>query len=315
MDRGLQAFLAVAREGSATVAASKINLTQSSVTKRIALLELELGVPLFHRDRRGMFLTEAGRLFLLRAERIEQEYQNGIEEIKLNTEAGMSRLVVGAGPVFHMNWIAGLFDGLIRQFPNLKLELKTNDHDSMGKRLRNADLDIYLGILLDEDLDDSVYSQPLIEVEHGIVLRNDNPFAKNEFIDPALLNEYRWVSFTTDPVTEKRIEQYTLPNNSEASFIDIRTTSLASGIQLVQTGHFVMSAPLQLANNFEREGLVIKPVRERMELRQAGVHVRKSTLEAPVIQFVIAYMQEITHSPPAQPNGLGVRRVNLSANL
>lgn len=295
MDRGLRAFLAVARGGSTTVAASKINLTQSSVTKRIASLELELGAPLFHRDRRGMFLTEAGRLFLLRAERIEQEYQNGIEEIKLNTEAGMSRLVVGAGPVFHMNWISGLFDGLIQQFPNLKLELKTNDHDSMGKRLRNAELDIYLGILPDDDLDDSVYSQPLIEVEHGIVVRNDNPVAKNEFIDPALLNEYRWVSFTTDPVTEKRIEQYTLPNDSEASFIDIRTTSLASGIQLVQTGHFVMSAPLQLANNFEREGLIIKPFSERMELRQAGVHVRKSTLEASVIQFVIAYMQEITH--------------------
>lgn len=102
------------------------------------------------------------------------------------------------------------------------------------------------------------------------------------------------MSFTTDPVTEKRIEQYTLPKDSQASFIDIRTTSLASGIQLVQTGHFVMSAPLQLANNFEREDLIIKPVKERMELREAGVHVRKSTLEAYVVQFVIKYMQEIT---------------------
>jgi DNA-binding transcriptional LysR family regulator len=295
MDRGLQAFLAVAREGSTTVAASKINLTQSSVTKRIAALELELGAPLFLRDRRGMFLTEAGKLFLLRAERIEQEYQNGIEEIKLNTEAGMSRLVVGAGPVFHMNWIAGLFDELVQQFPNLKLELKTNNHDSMGKHLRNGKLDIYLGILLEEDLDDSVYSQPLIEVEHGIVLRSDNPVAQDEFIDPALLNGYRWVSFTTDPVTENKIEQYTLPRDSHASFIDIRTTSLASGIQLVQTGHFVMSAPLQLANNFEKEGLTIKPVKTRMELREAGIHVRKSTLKTSVVQSVIKYMQEITN--------------------
>jgi DNA-binding transcriptional LysR family regulator len=295
MDRGLQAFLAVAREGSTTVAASKINLTQSSVTKRIAALELELGAPLFLRDRRGMFLTEAGKLFLLRAERIEQEYQNGIEEIKLNTEAGMSRLVVGAGPVFHMNWIAGLFDELVQQFPNLKLELKTNNHDSMGKHLRNGELDIYLGILLEEDLDDSVYSQPLIEVEHGIVLRSDNPVAQDEFIDPALLNGYRWVSFTTDPVTENKIEQYTLPRDSHASFIDIRTTSLSSGIQLVQTGHFVMSAPLQLANNFEKEGLTIKPVKTRMELREAGIHVRKSTLKTYVVQSVIKYMQEITN--------------------
>ena len=54
MDRGLKAFLAVAQEGSITAAASKINLTQSSVTKRIATLESEIGVSLFYRDRRGM---------------------------------------------------------------------------------------------------------------------------------------------------------------------------------------------------------------------------------------------------------------------
>ena len=72
MDRGLKAFLAVAREGSITGAASTIHLAQSSVTKRVAALEAELGTPLFNRDRRGMSLTEAGERFFTRAERIER---------------------------------------------------------------------------------------------------------------------------------------------------------------------------------------------------------------------------------------------------
>ena len=63
MDRGLKAFLAVARGGSITAAAASINLAQSSVTKRIAALEVELGALLFYRDRRGMLLTEAGKVF------------------------------------------------------------------------------------------------------------------------------------------------------------------------------------------------------------------------------------------------------------
>ena len=83
VDRGLKAFLAVARGGSITAAAASINLAQSSVTKRIAALEVELGALLFYRDRRGMLLTEAGEVFLPRAERIEQEYQNGIEELAI----------------------------------------------------------------------------------------------------------------------------------------------------------------------------------------------------------------------------------------
>ena len=63
MDKGLKAFFAVARCGSITEAASTIHLAQSSVTKRIAALEIELGISLFHRDRRGMSLTEAGEVF------------------------------------------------------------------------------------------------------------------------------------------------------------------------------------------------------------------------------------------------------------
>ena len=48
MDRSLRAFLAVAEEGYITAAASTINLSQSSVTKRIAALELAIGVALFY---------------------------------------------------------------------------------------------------------------------------------------------------------------------------------------------------------------------------------------------------------------------------
>ena len=90
MDRGLKAFLAVAQEGSITAAASKINLTQSSVTKRIATLESEIGVSLFYRDRRGMSLTEAGQLFW-----------RGQSEPSRNTGMGWKNLQLSAMQAFH----------------------------------------------------------------------------------------------------------------------------------------------------------------------------------------------------------------------
>mgnify|MGYP001552024442 CR=1 FL=1 len=117
--------MAVARGGSITSAASSIHLDQSSVTNLIAALEAELVTLLFHRDRRGMSLTEAGDRILVRAERIEREYHNGLEEIAVISSAGLSELKVGAGPVFHLNWVAGLFADLTERFPDLKLDLKT----------------------------------------------------------------------------------------------------------------------------------------------------------------------------------------------
>ena len=293
MDRGLKAFLAVAREGSITGAASTIHLAQSSVTKRVAALEAELGTPLFNRDRRGMSLTEAGERFFTRAEKIEREYRDGLEEISAISSAGLPELRVGAGPVFHLNWVASLFAELLGRFPELKLELKTEHRESMGKLLRSGEIDVYLGILAEDELDPSIFTQHVTQVEHGIVLRNDDPISQNDTINPADLADYRWVSFTIDPVTEQRIEEYTLPKGSKTSLIDIRTTSLATGVQLVKSGRFVMSAPLQLATVVAKEGLVIRPVLHRMHPRDAGVHVRKSSLEYGAIKTVIAHFDSI----------------------
>lgn len=293
MDKGLRAFLAVARGGSITAAASNIHLAQSSVTKRIATLESELGTQLFHRDRRGMSLTEAGDRFLVRAERIEREYHNGLEEIAVISSAGLSELKVGAGPVFHLNWVAGLFADLLERFPDLKLDLKTEHRESMGKLLSSGALDVYLGILAEDEKDPYIVTKHVTQIEHGIVLREDDPISQTETINPGDLAGYKWVSFTVDPVTELRIEQYTLPKGSKKSLIDIRTTSLATGVQLVKSGQFVMSAPLQLAKVVEKEGLVIRPVLHRMQPRNAGIHVRKSSLEYGAIKTVISYFDRI----------------------
>lgn len=293
MDKRLIAFLAVARGGSITSAASTIYLAQSSITKRIAALEAELGAPLFHRDRRGMSLTKAGELFQVRAERIEREYRNALEEITVISSAGLSELKVGAGPVFNLNWVAGLFADIMERFPDLKLNLRTEHNESMGKLLSSGELDVYMGILSKGEIDSSIFTKHVTQVEHGIVLREDDPITQTETINPADLAGYKWVSFTIDPVTELRIEQYTLPKGTKKSLIDIRTTSLATGVQLVKTGRFVMTAPLQLAKVVNKEGLVIRPFLHRMQLRDAGVHVRESSLEYGAIKTVLSYFDRL----------------------
>ena len=240
-----------------------------------------------------MSLTEAGEVFLARAERIEREYRYGLEEIAIISSAGLSELKIGAGPVFHLNWVAGLFADLTKRYPDLKLDLKTEHTESMGKLLRSGEIDVYLGILGEDESDTSIFTKHVTQVEHGIVLRQDDPNSQSDAINPADLVGYRWVSFTIDPVTEQRIEEYTLPNGSKKSLIDIRTTSLATGVQLVKTGRFVMSAPLQLGRVVKKEGLIIRPVLHRMQPRKAGVHVRRSSQEYGAIKTIVSYFDHI----------------------
>ena len=71
--RNLELFLNVAATGSFSRAATLAGSTQSSVSKGIAALELELSTRLFDRTGRGVTLTAAGRALLDRAEALVGE--------------------------------------------------------------------------------------------------------------------------------------------------------------------------------------------------------------------------------------------------
>ncbi|MEX3007110.1 LysR family transcriptional regulator [Hoeflea sp. TYP-13] len=293
MDKNLAAFLAVARTRTLTDASDQLGLTQPSVTKRIANLEEEHGAELFHRHRRGMTLTAIGKVFFDRAKRIESEYRQCREEIAAIASAGLSVLRVGAGPLFHLNYVAGLFAELKSQYPNLKLELTTDNKYPIGQLLSEGELDVYLGIIPKEHLDNTIFVRYVTNVEHGIVIRTDDPNAKRDRIDTSDLTDYNWVIFADDPETERTIRKYCVPKAAIAPTIDVRTTSFATGLQLVRQGNFVMSAPLQLARRIESEGLVIRPNLNGLPQRRAGIHIRKSAVGYGSIQAILEYFDGI----------------------
>lgn len=66
----LEAFLAVAREGSFSGAAKTLYRTQPAVSQIIQRLEREIGQPLFDRSSRRGILTDAGRVLVEHAERL-----------------------------------------------------------------------------------------------------------------------------------------------------------------------------------------------------------------------------------------------------
>ena len=68
--RQLRYFVAVAEGGAVSGAAQALNVSQSAVTESVKALELDLGVQLFERHRRGLTVTYEGRQFLRHATRI-----------------------------------------------------------------------------------------------------------------------------------------------------------------------------------------------------------------------------------------------------
>jgi len=72
----LTVFATAARLGSVTRAARSLSTVQSNVTTRIRLLETELKVQLFHRNHRGITLTQKGQQLLPYAQQMLSLVEN-----------------------------------------------------------------------------------------------------------------------------------------------------------------------------------------------------------------------------------------------
>ena len=80
--RQVKAFVAVAEQGSFTLAAKEIFLTQSAVSHSIRALEEQLDCKLLDRSRRKVKLTPEGTVFLKHCRRIMQELDDAKKDLE-----------------------------------------------------------------------------------------------------------------------------------------------------------------------------------------------------------------------------------------
>src|SRR5215470_2116493 len=93
--RHLHAFLAVAEHEHFTRAAAALHLAQPALSQQIAQLEDDLGARLFERSRRGARLTDSGRAFRARAERVVAELDSARAEARDAAGLVRGRVVIG----------------------------------------------------------------------------------------------------------------------------------------------------------------------------------------------------------------------------
>ena len=79
--RQLRSAVTIARRLSFTAAAEELALAQPALSQQIAALERELGVRLFERTNRRVALTDAGRAFVARAERVIADLEAAAQEM------------------------------------------------------------------------------------------------------------------------------------------------------------------------------------------------------------------------------------------
>jgi DNA-binding transcriptional LysR family regulator len=116
-------FLEVARTGKLSVAAMRLSVEHSTVSRRIARLEEQLGVVLFDRRRSGYFLTDAGRALMPRAELMESVLAEAMDESSAGAAKLMGTVRVGTPEAFGVCVVSPRLTRLQQLHPELHVEL------------------------------------------------------------------------------------------------------------------------------------------------------------------------------------------------
>lgn len=137
----LRTFLEVTRTRHFGHAAENLCVTQSAVSARIKLIEEQLDISLFVRERNNIQLTDAGRRFVPYAEAIIESWNRARQDVML-TGSGQHLLAVGST---YGIWDIFLEDWLIKvhqKQPQLSLRTEACNQETVIRMLLDKALDL-----------------------------------------------------------------------------------------------------------------------------------------------------------------------------
>ncbi|MDA8586811.1 LysR family transcriptional regulator [Rhodobacteraceae bacterium] len=135
----VQSFLAVAETGSLSAGARRLGLTQPTVGRHVQTLEQNLGISLFHRQARGMSLTDQGNTMLGHA-RVMREAAEALSLHAAGKSSDLTGTVRITASVFASHhYLPEIIATLREKHPEIDIELAPSD-ETENLLFREADI-------------------------------------------------------------------------------------------------------------------------------------------------------------------------------
>ncbi|MCA6124163.1 LysR family transcriptional regulator [Bradyrhizobium sp. WSM 1704] len=193
----LNTFLVVHRLGGISSAARALHRSQPAISRRIALLEQELGVPLFEWIAGKTRLSDAGRVMVPYAERAVAAAQDAEHAVRalLRDHSGPVALAV-TGTLAGMQ-LSKVLKRFARQHPDVELSLRTATSAEVSDLVRRGEATI--GLRYDRDRSRELDCELLFAEPLAVVCAPDHPLARRRVAKLARLRDERWIAFPIVP--------------------------------------------------------------------------------------------------------------------
>lgn len=179
--RHLRYFIAVAEEGSLTVAAEKrLHTAQPSLSRQMRDLEAELGCELMVRGAKGIELTAAGRVFLDHARAVLVQVEATIEATRRAAAPAKASFVLGFLTGHEFEWLPAVMAIMRDELPNTEVVILSLSSPDLADGLTRGKID--LAFLRHERNAPGIVFTRLIDEPLIVLMPADHPLATRDAI-------------------------------------------------------------------------------------------------------------------------------------
>jgi LysR family carnitine catabolism transcriptional activator len=173
--RQVKAFLALAEQKNFTRAANQCHLSQSAFSTLIRTLEDAISIRLFDRDTRKVELTPEGRLFLVGASRLLDDFRTALSDLGEHAARRRGRVALAALPSLAAGWLPGVLAEFRARYPGIELDVADELSESCVERVRSGRADFALAAVRASAPE--LRTDPFCSDRFHLVCRTDHPLA------------------------------------------------------------------------------------------------------------------------------------------
>lgn len=140
--RSLACFIAVAEQKHFRRAAQLLNMTQPTLSQRIRMLEQEIGVALFERDRRHVELTASGRAFIEPARAALASLTLAIRQARAALRGEVGQLRLGFTVIASYSAVPAAVREFRTAYPDVRVELVERNSPALEVALLTGEIDL-----------------------------------------------------------------------------------------------------------------------------------------------------------------------------